>query len=208
MPGRGWPAMKFKPLKEWHTCIVIMSLRVNGSSVRRSLKFFAFRFNCSTACCQKKQIPHQVKRYTYLVFEIGDMRTYAIYALWARHTIFLPYKCLLKDRVTYLVQSQCTSWSRQQALEPEKFCKRWPFNECVEIKTISSNQQEALEYFVKTWMCSYADNRLAMHVGSMLGTWEMITRHNIGTQGVQELFFCELKGFRSRIKSMTCKMFY
>ena len=32
---------------------------------------------------------------------------------------------------------------------------------------------------------------------------------NIGTQGVQELFFCELKGFGdSRIKSMTCKMFY
>ena len=32
---------------------------------------------------------------------------------------------------------------------------------------------------------------------------------NIGTQGVQELFFCELKGFGdSRIKSMTCKMSY
>ena len=32
---------------------------------------------------------------------------------------------------------------------------------------------------------------------------------NIGTQGVQQLFFCELKGFGdSRIKSMTCKMFY
>ena len=32
---------------------------------------------------------------------------------------------------------------------------------------------------------------------------------NIGTQGVQELFFfCELKGFGdSRIKSMTCKRF-
>ena len=33
--------------------------------------------------------------------------------------------------------------------------------------------------------------------------------NNIGTQGVQELFFCELKGFGdSRIKSMTCKMSY
>ena len=32
---------------------------------------------------------------------------------------------------------------------------------------------------------------------------------NIGTQGVHELFFCELKGFGdSRIKAMTCKMFY
>ena len=30
-----------------------------------------------------------------------------------------------------------------------------------------------------------------------------------GVQGVQELFFCELKGFGdSRIKSMTSKMFY
>ena len=35
------------------------------------------------------------------------------------------------------------------------------------------------------------------------------SNRNIGTQGVQELFFCELKGFTdSRIKSMTCKMFY
>ena len=36
-----------------------------------------------------------------------------------------------------------------------------------------------------------------------------LSRQNIGMQGMQELFFCELKGFGdSRIKLMTCKMFY
>ena len=36
----------------------------------------------------------------------------------------------------------------------------------------------------------------------------LLTFENIGMQGVQELFFGELKDFGdSRIKSMTCKMF-
>ena len=35
------------------------------------------------------------------------------------------------------------------------------------------------------------------------------TNPNIGTQGMQELFYCELKGFGdSRIKSITRKMSY
>ena len=100
MPGRGWPAMNFKTLREWHTCIVIMSLRVNGSSVRRSLKFFAFRFNCSTACCQKKQIPHQVKRYTS-VWDWGYENLRNLSSLGSSHN--LPPPRMSAERQGYLL---------------------------------------------------------------------------------------------------------
>ena len=53
------------------------------------------------------------------------------------------------------------------------------------------------------------DRRLRFLTRSYVLGEERVTSLNIGTQGVQELLFCELKGFGdSRIKSMTCKMFY
>ena len=139
-------------------------------------------------------------------------KNHSLYKIFNRHTLKLSYSCM--PNMKSIISSQNKHVLSKMQMHQHRnltpaIVEKKP--DCpLEGKWLQTNVIYQATVATETTTETYVG--LATNFKERYRNHKTSFRHsnrNIGTQGVQELFFCELKGFTdSRIKSMTCKMFY